>query len=184
MFICFCVCVRVGGGFNKYSPLNIYISVPDPRLLITYNDPGGVSMLESRAGRFLCAEPDGTVVADRAVLSTWECFELESYEVAAPSAGCGAEGGGEGAMGSREVFAFRTFHGQYLRLADAADGSTEPGPGGMGLALSTAEEPTLWEIHTVREGVYGVVCKSWGLSAWIGFVWFGLVWFGVSVEVD
>ena len=28
-------------------------------------------MLESQAGRFLCAEPDGTVVADRAVLSTW-----------------------------------------------------------------------------------------------------------------
>lgn len=113
-------------------------------------------MLESRAGRFLCAEPDGTVVADRAVLSTWECFELESYEVAAPSAECGARG--EGATGPREVFAFRTFHGQYLRLADAADDSTEPGTG-MGLALSTAEEPTLWEIHTVSE----LGCGLWVL---------------------
>lgn len=131
-------------------------------------------MLESRAGRFLCAEPDGTVVADRAVLSTWECFELESYEVAAPSAGCGAEGEGEGegATGSREVFAFRTFHGQYLRLADAADDAMEPGLG-MGLALSTAEEPTLWEIHTVRKGVYGL-CVSCGHGCVV------LVWFGVS----
>lgn len=102
-------------------------------------------MLESQVGRFLCAEPDGTVVADRPVLSTWELFELESYELP------GGDGAGQAAAssGSREVFAFRTFHGKYLRLADgngngSGNGSSHGRP--LALALTTAEEPTLWEI--------------------------------------
>lgn len=121
------------------------------------NQPtGGVSLLESRAGRFLCAEPDGTVVADRAVLSTWEVFELEVFELAAE----GSRGEAAAAT-AREVFAFRSFHGQYLRIVDgdgpgppdaATISSTRVGAGSLSssppplLALTTAEEPTFWEL--------------------------------------
>ncbi len=116
-------------------------------------------------GRFLCAEPDGTVVADRPVLSTWELFELESYELLLPppppsssssfSSGSTEEASSSSSAGaSREVFAFRTFHGQYLRLADSVPSSaSRPDDGGEGLlALTTAEEPTLWEMSPHRVG--------------------------------
>ncbi|KAM3567448.1 hypothetical protein VYU27_010406, partial [Nannochloropsis oceanica] len=74
-------------------------------------------MLESNVGRFLCAEPDGKVVADRSVLSTWEMFEMEPYE--APSSPSSPP---------REVFAFRTFHGKYLRVAHEEEGEVGGDP--------------------------------------------------------
>lgn len=120
-----------------------------------------MSLLESRAGRFLCAEPDGTVVVDRAVLSTWEVFELEQYELVGE--------GAEATAGGREVFAFRTFHGQYLRVADdeedATSFSSSLRPGLPLLALTTAQEPTLWEVSpsTVRASSCRLVGRRMGV---------------------
>jgi len=93
------------------------------------------------------------VVADRAVLSTWEVFELEPYE---------------DPISNRALFAFKTFHGKYLRVGDGSSSissnysngvgsiSTPPpfGPLVAGLGrdannlISTSDEPTLWDMRS------------------------------------
>lgn len=87
------------------------------------------------------------VVADRAVLSTWEVFELEPYE---------------DPTSNRVLFAFKTFHGKYLRVGggdslsrnQASTPTQEPPafgpalPEGNNNVISTSDEPTLWDMRS------------------------------------
>lgn len=102
----------------------------------------GIVCFESAYGKYLCVEPDGKVVADRAWECSWEQFRLEQFTDPGTSAreggdvrGTGYDHGGVNEVdecnasrskgddplnfaGSKKVrnrFALRTYHGQYLR---------------------------------------------------------------------
>ncbi|CAH0518489.1 unnamed protein product [Peronospora belbahrii] len=67
----------------------------------------GEISLRSVYGKFLCVEEDGTILADRALNSTWETFQLvpqHDDEVAATAGGV----------------ALRSFHGSYLCINSSA----------------------------------------------------------------
>lgn len=99
--------------------------------------PGMVSF-ESTHGKFLCAEPDGKVLANRRWDDSWEHFFVET---------CDAPSAEELSPEEGEWFALRTHHGQYLCLD--ADQKT----------ISCSNERGVW--HT---DVLNSICRYEGVA--------------------
>jgi Fascin domain len=88
---------------------------------ILLQEASGMVCFESAHGKYLCAEPDGKVIADRRWDDSWEHFTVETCT--APTADNNDNGESSSSAeqysddaSTKEWFALRTHHGQYLCL--------------------------------------------------------------------
>jgi hypothetical protein len=89
---------------------------------ILLQEASGMVCFESAHGKYLCAEPDGKVIADRRWDDSWEHFTVETC-TAPITDDDGISGDTSGSSSAeqcddstKEWFALRTHHGQYLCL--------------------------------------------------------------------
>ncbi|CAM9691045.1 unnamed protein product, partial [Phaeothamnion confervicola] len=144
---------------------------------VLIQEDSAIVCFESAYGKFLCAEPDGKVIADRCWDSSWEHFWIEPYtaaedataaanattnaataanaatiaDAAAAGASSSAVSKSAAAPGPRtevDLFTLRTFHGHYLCLDDAER------------TIATSSRPVVWRADRTRG-----ICQCDGAAA-------------------
>jgi hypothetical protein len=90
---------------------------------ILLQEASGMVCFESAHGKYLCAEPDGKVIADRRWDDSWEHFTVETCTApitdddgVSGDTSSGSSGAEQCDDSTKEWFALRTHHGQYLCL--------------------------------------------------------------------